>query len=389
MKAAVRVGILAVVGVAVAAWYFVVRTPEEPPQPSGDVAMVDAGGHTCAVTTGGALSCWGYNKDGQLGLGDTVEAVSPSAVRGLDSGVRSVSVGGSSTCALTEEGTVLCWGRNSSGQLGDTTRKNRTRPVEVDGLGSGVAQISTGGEHACALTTAGDVSCWGRNKYGQLGDGTTKNRSKPTAVTRLDGEVTAISAGTSHTCALLGDGTVRCWGNNASGQLGDGTTKKRSRPTAVTRLDGRAVAVTAGRNHTCALLEGGSVVCWGDNRYGQVGDGTTKDRSEPTEVEQLSAGVLSVAAGSDHTCAVVPGAAVTCWGRNSRGGPLGDGTLTDRTAPVPVMGMDSSVAAVTGGTSHTCALTTTGIAKCWGNNNHGQLGDGTTTNRLPGDVVWE
>lgn len=389
MKTAVRIAILAVVvGAAATGLYVFLRpAPEPPAQPRGEVALIDAGGHSCAVTTGGGVRCWGNNKDGQLGVGDTRERVYPSAVSGLDSGIRSVSVGSHATCALSVAGDVRCWGLNSSGQIGDKTTKTRTKPVPVSGLSSGVAAISVGGDHACALSVSGAVSCWGKNRAGQLGDGTTKNRTQRTRVSGLTSGVTAIAAGASHTCALSRDGKLRCWGENSSGQLGNGGTKDSRKPSAVTGLKAGVVAVTAGGNHTCALLKDGAVRCWGDNRFGQVGDGTTKQRPKPAGVKGLSPGVLSVAAGSNHTCAVETGGILKCWGRNSPGGPLGDGTLTDRHQPVEVSGLGSGVRAVAAGASHTCAVTNNGFATCWGSNDHGQLGDGTP-DRLPQDVVW-
>jgi alpha-tubulin suppressor-like RCC1 family protein len=190
-------------------------------------------------------------------------------VNGLSSGVLAVTAGGYHTCALTSAGAVKCWGDNYWGALGDGTRENRPVPVNVVGLSSGVTAMTASG-HTCALTSAGGVKCWGRNVSGQLGDGTTENRLVPVDVVGLSGGVTAITA-SGHTCALTTSGAVKCWGSNSNGQLGDGTTENRPTPVDVSGLSSGVLAVTAGGYHTCALTSVGGVKCWGDNLYGQVG----------------------------------------------------------------------------------------------------------------------
>ena len=191
-------------------------------------AAISAGtNHTCAVTSAGPVECWGYNAHGELGDGTTTERLIASDVSGLSSGVVAISAGASHTCALTSAGAVKCWGYNGYGQLGDGTTTNRLTAVEVSGLSSGVVAISAAGSHACALTSAGAVTCWGDNAYGELGDGTTTNRSVPVAVSGLSSGVVAISAGYQHTCALTSAGAAKCWGFNAHGELGDGTTTNR------------------------------------------------------------------------------------------------------------------------------------------------------------------
>ncbi len=251
--------------------------------------------------------------------------------------------------------------------------------------------IAAGGKHTCALTTAGGVQCWGANGAGQLGDGTWEDRPTPVDVVGLEGGVVAIATGLWHTCALTTAGGVQCWGRNDSGQLGDGTTTHRNLPVDVVGLGGGVVAIAAGGYHTCALTASGGVQCWGFNYYGQLGDGTEVGRPTPVDVVGLGGGAVAIAAGGKHTCALTTAGGVQCWGDNGAG-QLGDGTTTHRNIPVDVVGLGGGAVAIAAGEEHTCALTATGGIQCWGHNEHGQLGDGTRWNyrTTPVDVVgWE
>jgi prepilin-type N-terminal cleavage/methylation domain-containing protein len=342
--------------------------------------------HTCAVTTAGGAKCWGANDFGQLGDGTTTQRETPVDVSGLTSGVASISAGGYHTCALTTAGGVKCWGGDGYGALGDGTTTQRETPVDVSGLTAGVASISTGSYHTCALTTDGAAKCWGRNGNGQLGDGTTTDRTTSVDVSGLTSGVVSIAAGGRHTCAVTTAGGAKCWGWNSSGQLGDGTTTQSTTPVDVSGLTAGVASISTGRSHTCAVTTAGGAKCWGSNSSGQLGDGTTTQRTTPVDVSGLASGVASVSVSTDlfgstlHTCAVTTAGGAKCWGWNSSG-QLGDGTTTDRTTPVDVSGLASGVASVSTGGTHTCALTTAGGAKCWGANNSGQLGDGTQTQR--------
>src|SRR2546426_6866748 len=191
--------------------------------------------HSCAITRGGALQCWGDNANGQLGDGTTTGSARPVAVKGLAAGVTAIAAGDRYTCALTTPGGVSCWGYNEFGQLGNGTTSDSASPVDVTGLASGISAIAARGEHTCALTVAGGVKCWGADINGQLGDGTTTNSPTPVDVVGLATGITAIATGGEHTCALTTDGAVKCWGWNAAGQLGDGTTTDRSSPVAAGR----------------------------------------------------------------------------------------------------------------------------------------------------------
>ncbi len=336
--------------------------------------------HTCALTTAGGVKCWGQNVYGQLGDNSTTQRNAPVDVAGLSSGVVAVAAGAYHSCALTTAGGVKCWGSNEFGQLGDNTIAQRNTPVDVAGLTSDVLAVATGSTHTCALTMAGGVKCWGYNEFGQLGDNTIAQRSGPVDVAGLASGVLAVAAGLYHSCALTVAGGVKCWGYNGQGQLGDNTTTQRNAPVDVAVLSGGALAVAAGGSHTCALTTAGGVKCWGNNGDGQLGDNTIAQRNTPVDVAGLTSGVLAVATGNTHTCALTAAGGVKCWG-NGGAGQLGDGSTTQRSTPVDVVGLTSDAAAVAAGYFHSCALTTTGGVKCWGNNGQGQLGDNSTTQR--------
>ncbi len=283
-----------------------------------DVAQLDVGGkHACVVTSSGGVKCWGDDYWGQLGDGrEFMSRETAGEVTGLTSGVAMVSAAGYHSCALMTSGGVKCWGVNSSGQLGDGTTTRRLTPVDVVGLAASAAQISAGYSHTCAVLVTGAVQCWGRNIAGQLGDGTTVDRTAPTNVVGLGTGVSHVAAAYSHTCARLSDGGVRCWGSNAAGELGDGTTADRLTPVDVASLSTGVVAVTAAGGssqaqygplyrygHSCALTAAGGLKCWGSNFYGELGDGTTTNRLTPFDVSGMTQGVAQVSAGRYETYA--------------------------------------------------------------------------------------
>ena len=352
---------------------------------SSSILSISAGGsHTCAVTSTGSVKCWGLNTSGQLGDGTTKTSATPTQVSNLPPGILAVAAGGQHTCAITTSGGVSCWGLNRSGQLGNGTTKNSSVPVQVTGLASGVVEIAAGGAHTCAVAAGGGVLCWGRNRSGQLGNGTTKNSSVPVQVSGLSSGVVEIAAGGAHTCAITVEGGVLCWGAGSFGQLGNGQVKGSSTPASVSGLDSGVAAVSTGGLHSCALTAEGGVLCWGLNTSGQLGNGTTKNSSVPVGVSGLGPGMATIAAGGYHTCARSPTGTVLCWGLNSSG-QLGNGTTTK--SPTPV-GPETLFAAVAAGGAHTCARTANGGVQCWGNNKSGQLGNGTTTNSsVPIDVT--
>ena len=298
-----------------------------------------------------------------------------SSTVGYITGVKAISAGDSHTVALKNDGTVLAWGLNSYGQLGDGTSTDSHTPVQVSGL-TGITAISAGESHTVALKNDGTFWAWGRNYYGQLGDGTTTNRNTPVQISGLT-RITAISAGVFNTVALKNDGTVWAWGLNSSGQLGDGTTTDSYTPVQVSGLTGVTSIAVGFVSHAVALKNDGTVWAWGSNSYGQLGDGTTTDSYAPVPVSGLT-GVTAISAGESHTVALRNDGTVWAWGSNYYF-QLGDGTNTNRNTPVQVIGLRTDGIAISAGGSHTVALKNHGTVWAWGLNFSGQLGDGTTT----------
>lgn len=370
---------------------------------------------------------WGLNHNGQLGDGTTTgpeecgpskEACSTTPVGvGKLSGV--IAVAGGHTIfnyfslALLEGGTVMAWGEGSSGQLGDGMKNDSDVAQEVSGL-IGASAISAGEKSGYALLSNGTVRAWGGNLFGQLGDGTKTESDVPVAVCAVGAispcseeseqlkEVKAIAAGGTHALALLNNGTVVGWGENGSGQLGDGSTTKRPVPVAVTGLSG-VVTISAGESYSLAVLSNGAVMAWGNNSAGQLGDGTETQRDAPVavcasgakspcaEAAQQLKGVASVAAGGKHTLALTNAGTVEDWGANEHG-QLGNGgntgpemcgiTTPCSKTPLAVSGL-SGVSGVSAGGSHSLALMKDGTATSWGANNAGQLGLGTSVGPEP------
>jgi alpha-tubulin suppressor-like RCC1 family protein len=317
--------------------------------------------------------------------------------------VSAMALGTYHTCALVGSA-IECWGYNASGQLGDGTTTDSPTP-RTAAVPAGAAGIAAGLSHTCALISDGSVQCWGDNHYYQLGllpSGKlpVATPSSPTPVSVPLTGATAVAAGGNHSCALLSDGSVYCWGQNTYGQLGDGTKGTASGVSAVSGLPAAATAIVAGANHTCALLSDGSVYCWGQNTYGQLGDGTTADSPTPVSSGYFGgSGRVSITAGDSHTCALrllrtadggfLAEGEAYCWGNNASG-QLGDGAATgSRSAPTVVAGYPSPprFTAIVAGAAHTCGLDTNANVECWGDNADGQLGNGTNTNRNTPVVV--
>jgi len=353
----------------------------------GPAALVAAGHeHSCAVTRAGAAVCWGANGSGQLGNGSNADSAVPVPVSGLGAGVAAISAGADHTCALVavDGGTsVQCWGRNDHGQLGDGTTTDRSVAVSIVGLPTGATVIAAGALHTCAVA-GGSAWCWGDGSDGQLGNGAAQDASTPVAVSGLSG-VRTVAAGGAHTCAVTLSGSVSCWGLGSSGQLGVGSTTGSPSPVAIASLGAPAAVVSAGNATTCALTAVGAK-CWGYGQFGQLGDGATADSPVPVDVMALPTSAPAVAAGGEHTCALDPGGGVWCWGEDESG-QLGDDGAADSPVPVQVLGIASGAGAIAAGTAHTCTVDGAGGVRCWGWNVSGQLGNGTTTDSATAVVV--
>lgn len=349
-------------------------------------AVLNAGRNfSCGATSAGATWCWGRNAMGNLGDSSGVNAKVPVAVlTPAEVTFTGVAAGGWHACGLTSGGYAYCWGQNNDGRLGSGDMNLHLAPVAVSHP-SGVTFTSlvAGGEHSCALTSGGQAYCWGYNGQGQVGRGNTSFATTPAAVTHPSGVTFAsVSAGDFHTCALDTTGKAWCWGSNSEGQVGDSTITNRNVPTAVKQGALSFVAVSAEINHSCALTSGGQAYCWGRNDNGQLGNNSTTDSRIPVAVQQ-PAGVtfVSINAGGEHTCARTLAGQAYCWGRNANG-QLGDGTTTQRLTPVAVsQGAGVAYLDIAPDQTHTCALRDNGQTYCWGRNNFGQVGDNTLIDR--------
>lgn len=288
--------------------------------------------------------------------------------------VAAIAVGGVTTCAVTTGGVVGCWGSDQYGALGDgMTSGFSAVPVQADGL-SGVSWVALGDRHGCALLSGGTVRCWGDDTQGQLGDGTRTPSGTATMVSGISSGVTTIAAGGMHTCAIVG-GAAKCWGDDGSGQLGDGQSAGSSVvPVAVMGLASGATAITAGEAFTCAIVSGGAVKCWGDGLHGQLGGAASS--ATPTSVA-MPATVTAIAAGANHVCALTASGSVVCWGADDQG-QLGSVQGETSAKPVNVPGL-SGVVAIAAGGNESCALDGTGAVHCWGEDPVGDVGSGPST----------
>jgi alpha-tubulin suppressor-like RCC1 family protein len=342
--------------------------------------------HTCALLAGTAgIRCWGENEDGQVGNDTTVDALSPVAITG-PANTYAIEAGDAHTCLLAgtpgdNTGDALsCWGRNDEGQIGTGTG-DQLKPILVPGISP--ISVTLGGNHTCALLPAAanqrkSVRCWGKNDKGQLGDGTVVNKTTPTTVLGLTGsqaaDIVSLDAGFDHTCAVMDTGAVKCWGNNATGQLG--LTSPSSTHTPMdSPFVANAETVTAGSGFTCLTDTDDEIQCFGTNSDFQLGyEGP--DSEFPVLKAAGVAKATSVESGGSHSCSMAPGSfKLSCWGRNDES-QLG---VTGGSKAGEVFPLGSTVMADTAlGGSHTCALQRDTILKCWGSNTSGQLGNGST-----------
>lgn len=380
-----------------------------------DLGHVSNSGHACVVLENGVAACWGSNEYSETGTAPTEVRQYPVVVSWI-SKAKSIACGRHHACALLQDGTAKCWGSNrapsslpvnpselsempyskiplfvSSGQLGngetdDGFIEDSATPVLVKGVGD-IVDIAAGGYHSCAVLSDGSARCWGWNAHmdseynieraGQLGHGADDNQENegftPVVVKGLS-NAKAIGAGIAHTCALLRDGKVMCWGLNSRGQVGDGTTENRLAPVLVPGLE-KVESLSVGSTHACASTNGGYVHCWGSNRSNEV-TGSENFYRTPTKVEKVS-DVAAVSAGRRHSCALHDNGTVSCWGSNSSG-EIGNGKTSTYEEPQKVSDLHDAVS-VSAGANRSCALLSDGTIRCWGANGSGELGDGRST----------
>ncbi|HWJ96899.1 MAG TPA: hypothetical protein VNQ33_02000, partial [Acidimicrobiales bacterium] len=362
------------------------------------VAQVAVGeGVACALTTVGAVACWGgdgYSKTGNAATTDHAALPVPVATNGPLQGrtVTQISAKRWHVCALTADSAIVCWGFNASGQLGNGNRTDQAVPVAVvvaggPLAGKTIASIDVGYSHSCALATDGTIGCWGSNSDGQLGNGTTTDSAVPVAVktmdTALEGKTPVeVSVGQLHTCARTSDGSVACWGSGIGGALGRGNTASSKVAVPVkttTALAGKTVAdVEAGGYFTCVRTTDGLPICWGTGTYGQQGNGLTTGEGDPTIVTVAGTAledrsVNDLAVGLTHSCAVSV-EVVACWGQNKYG-QIGNGVSGVALVPAPAVNgalTGATVDQIAGGPTNGCARTSAGVA-CWGENGAHQV----------------
>lgn len=324
--------------------------------------------HACALLNDHGIRCWGTNGSGELGTLTTgVSSNYPISAK-LNRAATGVSVGSGFSCALMADQTVSCWGANFAGQSGATPAPSQVRPQQISGVAGAVA-ISAGFSHACAVTQDGKVYCWGSGSFGELGNGQRNDSATGLEVIGLPQKALQVSTGSHHSCALVADGSVHCWGDNSVAQLGNALAgTQSSTPLLVKGLEAGVLAISTGGYHGCALFLDQSFACWGNNSAGQLGVSSVPLTSYPLKAKAISA-------GHSHTCAVATDGSTSCWGSNSSG-QLG------QSIPAALN--------ISAGVESTCAQTQDNGLSCWGQNNHGQLGDGTRSSRTnAAPVVWK
>ena len=404
----------------------------EPKTPDNKATAIAAGGeHSCALHRDGTISCWSRNNDDQLGDGTDNSSLVPVRVEGI-ADATAITAGYDHSCALHRDGTISCWG-NNDGQLGDGTSADAPE-IAQDAPGDAdlsqfeeildivhvtethevsqqftvclqsalndpllaeagvmdycIEQVGVGGTSTTTDSSVPKKNYW-KKKQQRVG-GTTTDSSVPVQVEGI-ADATAITTGDNHSCALHQDGSLSCWSHNTWGQLGNGQSagdrEDDSADSSVpVQVEGiaDATAITASSSHSCALHQDGTISCWGNNEWGQLGDGTDNDSSVPVRVVGI-ADATAITASSSHSCALHQDGTISCWG-NNEWGQLGDGIRDDSRVPVRVVGI-ADATAIAAGSSHSCALHQDGTISCWGDNDYGQLGDGTAKWGLPRFVV--
>ena len=379
-------------------------TNSSPSETSSPVKVSLGNRHSCAVNKSNDLFCWGHNWGGQVGDGTTVNKSTPIPVSfgsGSTSKVKEVGLGSGHTCAMDISNKVFCWGSNTHGRLGDGSFTDRLTPTEIDlGIESSYAvQLSVGMYHNCVIDSLNNLLCWGRNNYGQLGDGTLVDKNTPVLIAPGTDPSYAIqvSSGGYHTCAIFSAGDLKCWGSNYYGSmewgmLGNGGTNDLHTPTTISLgANVTPTQVELGFFYTCAIDNLSALRCWGSNRYGILGDGTNTHRNTPALVSLPAdaANIIQVSLGWYHTCAISDKNDLLCWGLNWWGllGLGSSGGTRNTPTLVSLGGSGVYATQVAVGYHHTCAFDNSDNLYCWGNNEKGQVGNGSTQNVLTPTLI--
>lgn len=366
------------------------------------IAQIGTGDqHSCALANDGRVFCWGGGGSGQLGNGTVVDSLVPVPVSTIETAT-SISVGQNHACAVLQDKTVHCWGIGGSGRLGNGSTANALTPVLVANL-SNVRSVEAGDEHTCAVLEDKTVVCWGAGGSGRLGTQLTIDSAEPVPVFGVANAL-AVSAGAEHTCAIIdtgaGDGTVECWGNGGSGRLGNNSALNSFVPVSTKVLNGTDLAnvinISAGHEHTCAVVRDGRAFCWGKGDSGRLGNNAETDSLVAVAVSGFdpAAGpkATAVSVGSAHGCALIDSGKVQCWGQGGSG-RLGSNSVLNQKIPVDVSGIGNTLSApkahaIAAGSMHSCALLEDGKVQCWGSNGKGRLGINTTDDKsVPNTVV--
>jgi alpha-tubulin suppressor-like RCC1 family protein len=354
-----------------------------------NVQQIVAGeAHACLRDKKSRVFCWGVNDDGQLGNGTTDLSFTAIRVEGLPEIVR-LAAGQRHTCALGADQSVWCWGSDGDGELGNGIRQpSFTRPLKVEGILTKSVAITAGGWHTCVLDAVGQMTCWGRNTSGECGAKGADRFTTPNVVEAMPRGVKAMTSGTWHTCAVMADSTVKCFGRNADGQLGIGSAGQFESTPMDVRFLSDVAFLMAGDDHTCAIQTGGGMMCWGDGFLGELGNGIGQGNPTPTPVPDAF-GALHAAGGLEHTCAVMGDHSVQCWGKGLQGQLGNKDTPLLSKVPVPVEGIHDAVQ-VAAGSEFSCIAHAVRGASCWGASGNGELGHGPNDDEFqttPVDVI--
>ncbi len=344
----------------------------------------DGGGAVCGLRTNGRAYCWGFGGNGRLGDGTTTTRTTPTEVSGGYTDWTAI-YGNALSCGIRGNGRAFCWGLNSNAGIGDGTTTDRWSPTEVLGGYTDWNSIYAGYRGACGTRLNGTVWCWGPGGLGQMGNGTTVATTKPTtSVTDFE---PAASTGcpncedldaSAYGCSIAGNGELYCWGDNTYGQVGNGTTLDQTIPQKIAAPSGGWTDVARDSEHSCGIA-GGRAYCWGRRQYGRIGDGgaTAGNQTTPKEVSGGITNWHAISTNWGHACGRTLTGKLYCWGNNSNG-QIGDNTIVDKNTPTEVQGAFSDWSDHTSFGSHTCGIRNGGVMYCWGYNNRGQIGDGTT-----------